>query len=69
MLTNQEVRAELKRRGRDVPSALAEGKAEVMASRSLNPITPAQRELYSRIANARTINDLAKILGLSLIHI
>ena len=64
MLTNQEVRAELKRRGRDVPSALAEGKAEVMASRSLNPITPAQRELYSRIANARTINDLAKILGL-----
>jgi len=64
MLTNQEVRAELMKRGRDVPSILAEGKAEVMFSASLNEISQEQLELYDKISNARSINDVAKILGL-----
>ena len=69
MLTNQEVRAELQKRGRDVPSALAEGKAEVMFSASLNEISQEQLDLYNEISNARSINDVAKILGLGKITI
>ena len=64
MLTNQEVRAALEKEGRDIPQALAEGKAEVMFSISLNNITPEQRELYDKLSNARSINDVAKILNL-----
>ncbi len=64
MLSNQEVRAELEKRGRDIPQALAEGKAQVMFSESLNKVTPEQRKLYDKLSNARSINDVAKILGL-----
>ncbi len=64
MLTNQEVRSELEKQGRDVPQALAEGKAQVMFSESLNKVTPEQRKLYDKLSNARSINDIAKILNL-----
>ena len=69
MLTNQEVRAELMKQGRDVPSALAEGKAEVMFSASLNQLSQEQLELYDKLSSARSINDVAKILGIKTISI
>ena len=64
MLTNQEVRQALSKEGRDIPSILAEGKSEVMESKSINELSPEQIELYDKISNARGINDVAKILNL-----
>ena len=67
MLANQEVREVMDKEGRPIPQALTQGKSEVMFSKSLinNKFTSEQQALIKKISEARNINQVSELLGLS----
>ena len=69
MLVNQQVREVLGREGREIPSAIIEGKSNQMFSITQEAFTQEEQQRLQKLSQARDIKTVARQLGLGSISI
>ena len=69
MLVNQQVREVLGKQGREIPSAITEGKSEQMFSISRDIFSTEEQANYAKLSQARDINTVVKNAGIGSVSI